>query len=104
MGCMEAASFCRRMILLYTYFDVCQHKYVYKEGVMIKYKIDILKELKSAGFTTYRLRKEKLLSEGTVQKIRENSTGLTLEVVDRICTLLHCQPGDLIEWVPEDEE
>ena len=49
---------------------------------MIKYKIDILKELKSAGFTTYRLRKEKLLSEGTVQKIRENSTGLTLEVVD----------------------
>ena len=70
---------------------------------MIRYKIDILKELKSAGFTTYRLRKEKLLSEGTMQKIRDDSTGLTLEVIDRICGLLHCQPGDLIEWVPEDE-
>ena len=70
---------------------------------MIKYKVDILKELKSAGYTTYRLRKEKLLSEGTMQKIREDSTGLTLEVVDRICDLLRCQPGDLIAWVPEDE-
>ena len=38
-----------------------------------------------------------------MQKIREDSTGLTLEVIDRICGLLHCQPGDLIEWVPEDE-
>ena len=72
-------------------------------AAMIRYKIDILKELKSDGFTTYRLRKGKLLSEGTMQKIREDSTGLTLEVIDRICGLLHCQPGDLIEWVPEDE-
>ena len=31
---------------------------------MIRYKLDILEELKAVGYTTYRLRREKLLAEG----------------------------------------
>lgn len=67
---------------------------------MLKYKIDILKELKIAGYTTTRLRKEKLLSESTIQTIREQKAvgGIAL---DRICSLLNVQPGDLIEYIPE---
>ena len=37
----------------------------------IKYKMDVLAKLKAAGYNTNRLRKEKLLSEGTIQNIRE---------------------------------
>ena len=66
---------------------------------MIRYKLDILQELKAMGYTTYRLRKEKLLAEGTIQKLRTGSTALTLEVVNILCALLRCQPGDLVEWV-----
>lgn len=66
---------------------------------MIRYKLDILEELKAAGYTTYRLRREKLLAEGTMQKLREGSTAITLEVLDKLCALLQCQPGDLVEWV-----
>lgn len=50
----------------------------------IKYKINILDELKNMGFTTYRIRKEKLLSEGTIQKFRNNETSVTLSNIETI--------------------
>lgn len=61
----------------------------------IKYRIDILAALKAAGYNTNRIRKEHLLSEGTLQLIREgkivNSANLA-----KICKLLQCQPGDIL--------
>ena len=36
----------------------------------LKYKINVLDSLKEKGYTTYTLRKEKLLSESTIQKLR----------------------------------
>ena len=70
---------------------------------MIKYKIDVLRALKNAGFTTYRLRKDKILGEATIQKLR----GLELvswENINTICKLLNCQPGDMMEYVPGNKE
>ncbi|MDN0033816.1 MULTISPECIES: helix-turn-helix domain-containing protein [Oscillibacter] len=67
---------------------------------MIVYK-DILGKLLEAGYTTYRVRKEKLLPESTMQKLRSGGT-VTTETIDTLCRLLHCQPGDLMEYV-EDE-
>ncbi|MCI9444539.1 MAG: helix-turn-helix transcriptional regulator [Oscillospiraceae bacterium] len=69
---------------------------------MIRYKINILQALKEEGYTTYRLQKEKLISAGTVQKIRDGDTSLSIEMVNTICDLLHCQPGDLLEWYPAE--
>lgn len=69
----------------------------------IQYKINILDELKNNGFTTYRIRKEKLLSEGTIQKFRNNDTNVTLGNVEIICKLLDCQPSDIMEYVPDNE-
>ena len=64
----------------------------------IVYKMDILAALKEAGYNTNRLRKEKLLAEGVIQSLRENKY-LSLQNIDRICALLGCQPGDLLEYV-----
>ena len=65
----------------------------------IKYKTNILAELKKAGYSSYRLRKEKILSEKTISKIRHgeivNSANLSI-----ICELLNCQVGDILEYVP----
>lgn len=66
----------------------------------IKYKIDILKALKEAGYNTNRIRKEKLLSEGTLQRLR-NDELVNLETIGKICQLLDCQPSDLVEYVKE---
>lgn len=69
---------------------------------MLRYKVNILEELKKAGYSTYRMRQEKILSESTLQRIREGNTLVTLESIGVICDILHCQPGDLVEWM-EDE-
>ena len=69
---------------------------------MIRYKIDILQALREKGYTTYRLQKEKLISAGTVQKIRNGDTSLSIEMLNTICDLLECQPGDLLEWYPAE--
>ena len=67
----------------------------------IKYKINVLEELKAKGYTTYRIRKDKLLSESTVQKFRNNES-VSWENIATLCQLLNCQPGDIMEYVEEE--
>ena len=67
----------------------------------IVYKIDILAALKEKGYNTNRLRKEKLLAEGVIQSLRENKY-IALQNISKICELLNCQPGDLMEYVKEE--
>jgi len=66
----------------------------------IVYKIDILEELKKAGYSTYRLRKEKLLAESTIQSFRAERA-ISWDNLTILCRLLSCQPGDLIEYIPD---
>ena len=68
----------------------------------IKYKINVLAELKAAGYNTNRLRKEKLLSEGTIQSIREGKI-INAANLSKLCKMLNCQPGDIMEYVEEEE-
>jgi putative transcriptional regulator len=81
---------------------ICVNIANYILGVgMLRYKKNILKELKDAGYSSYRLRQEKVLSEGTLQKMRSGNVGITLESLGVICDILQCQPGDLVEWVDD---
>ena len=66
----------------------------------IRYKIDVLSALKAAGYNTNRLRKETLLSEGTIQNIRESKI-VNAANLAKLCKLLNCQPGDIIEYEEE---
>lgn len=67
---------------------------------MIRYK-NVLYKLKNAGYSLYRIRKDNIMSESTVQKIRENKY-VSLKVIDTICHLLDCQPNDIIEIIKDD--
>ena len=49
---------------------------------------------------SYRLRKEKLLSESTLQKLRDGII-VSTDVIEQLCGLLNCQPGDLLEHKAE---
>lgn len=66
----------------------------------IVYKIDVISALKEKGYTTYRIRKNKLLSESTVQKLRKGE-GISWDNIESLCKLLNCQPGDIMEYVEE---
>lgn len=66
---------------------------------MIIYK-NILSQLKDAGYNTTRIRKEKILPQSTLQRLR-NSDPISTETLNIICTLLNCQPGDILEYIPD---
>lgn len=63
----------------------------------IQYKIDVLAELKKKGYSTYRLRKERIFGEATIQKIRTREL-VSWDNISTICRLLECQPGDIVEY------
>jgi len=69
----------------------------------IVYSCDVLELLKDRGFSSYRLRKEKLISQGAVQRIREGKM-ISWHELDKICTWLQCQPGDLLRHEVEVNE
>lgn len=41
------------------------------------------------------------VSWATMAKLNTNAY-VSLEVIDKLCKFLECQPGDLIEWVPDE--
>lgn len=68
----------------------------------IRYKIDVLSALKEVGYNTNTIRKEKLLSEGTLQSLRKGKY-ISMDAISKICKLLKCQPGDIMEYREEQE-
>ena len=67
----------------------------------IVYKIDILAKLKEAGYNTNKIRKEKIMGEAMLQKIREGQM-VSWATMETLCELLDCQPADLIEYIKEE--
>lgn len=68
---------------------------------MIVFK-DVFKLLEQHGWSQYRLRKEKLISNGTMQRLREGLS-VSTETVNVICKLCRCQPGDILEYVEKEQ-
>ena len=66
----------------------------------IQYKIDIMAELKNKGYSSTRIREEKLIGQSYLQQIRHGEL-VSWKTIDTICSLLDCQVGDLVEYVKE---
>lgn len=67
---------------------------------MIKYKIDIMQSLKEKGYSSYKLRQKKIFGEATMSKFR-NKQPFNFDNLNILCKLLNCQPGDILEYVPD---
>ncbi len=63
----------------------------------IKYKIDILAKLKDNGYSSTRIRNEKLIGQSYLQQLRHGEM-VSWKTIETICRLLNCQPGDIIEY------
>ena len=70
---------------------------------MWRYKIDVLKELSNRGYTSTKMRKDKIISQATLQNIRQGK-GITTDTINTLCIILKCQPSDIIEVTTTDEE
>ena len=70
---------------------------------MLHSKIDVLKTLAERGYTANKMRREKILSESTMQNLRRGGD-INTKTLNTICIILRCQASDIIEIVPTDEE
>ncbi len=69
----------------------------------VNYKLDVLNALKSKGYSTYRLRKEKIFAESTLQAFRAGIM-VSYDTIGKLCEMLNCQVGDILEYKSETNE
>lgn len=62
----------------------------------------LLNKLEEQGLTTYKIRKDKIISESTLQNIREGKR-ITTDSIAALCAALNCQPGDILEYIPDHQ-
>ena len=59
--------------------------------------------LKEKGYTTYKIRKENIMSQSAWQKIRTGVGDIDTRTISKLCKILECQPGDIMEYVPDEQ-
>lgn len=69
----------------------------------IKYKIDILAALKDAGYSQNKIRNEKLIGQSYLTQLRHQDL-VSWKTINTICKLLNCQPGDILEYIPDKDQ
>lgn len=57
--------------------------------------------MKEKGLTTYRIRKENIISQSALQNLREGKS-VTIDTISALCKTLECQPGDIMDYVPDE--
>ena len=58
--------------------------------------------MKEKGLTTYKIRKDNIISQSALTAIK-NGKGVTTDTIAKLCKALQCQPGDIMEYVEEQE-
>ena len=58
--------------------------------------------LKANGINTTKIRRDKIMGQGTLTAIKKGTGGLDAKTLNKLCTLLNCQPGDIMEYIPDD--
>lgn len=60
--------------------------------------------LEKKGVTIYRLRKDGIVGTATLDKMRKNEGNIDTRSIASLCAYLHCQPGDIMEYVEDDRQ
>lgn len=63
----------------------------------------LFKLLDEKGFTTYYLRKNKIIGQQTYYNLKNGNGKLGNETLESLCELLNCQPGDIMEYIPDEQ-
>ena len=58
--------------------------------------------LEAKGISSYKLRKDNLISQAALQKIRTGTGDIDTRTIKRLCAALDCQPGDIMSYEKEE--
>ena len=59
----------------------------------------LLDKLKENGYTTYKIRQEKILGQRTLTALKHGEGNIDMKTLEKFCELFDCQPNDLMEFV-----
>lgn len=58
--------------------------------------------MKKQNITTYYLRKNKIIGNETLRKLQKKEGNIDTRTIEKLCELLNCQPGDIMQYVPDE--
>lgn len=64
----------------------------------------LLEILSQKGKTPYSLRKDKVVGTETIKKLQCGTGIIDTRTINNLCKYLDCQPGDLMEYVPDEPD
>lgn len=59
--------------------------------------------LKDRGISTYKIRKDNIIPQGTLSLLKNNKS-VTIDTINKLCAVLNCQPGDILDYIPDQSE
>ena len=63
----------------------------------------LIKRMEEQGITSYTIKKDNIIGQATFKKIKEGGD-IDTRSIAKLCKLLNCQPGDIMEYVPDEGE
>ena len=57
---------------------------------------------KERGITSYTVKRDKVIGQESWKKLQHGG-GIDTRTLNALCKYLNCQPGDLLEYRPDDE-
>ena len=54
------------------------------------------------GITSYTVRKNGIMGQATWRSIQDGGH-IDTRTINALCALLNCQPGDILEYIPDSE-
>lgn len=74
--------------------SISDFSYIFKG--MTPVEIRLREVRKSAGLTQAQLAKKAGMAQGEISRIESSATMISLDVLDRLCRALKCEPGDIL--------
>lgn len=65
----------------------------------IKYN-KLIALMKEAGITSYTVKRDKIIGQATYKKIMKGGD-IDTRTIAKLCEVLNCQPGDILEYEQE---
>lgn len=68
----------------------------------ISYKKLLLK-FEELGIKSTQIKEQKIMGQATWKKIKDGGN-INTSTINDLCKLLHCQPGDIMEYVEDEKQ
>ena len=59
--------------------------------------------MQEKGLTSYKIKQENIIGQATLKKIKEGGD-IDTRTISKLCKVLECQPGDILEYVEDTQQ